>query len=274
MKAILNSESVNAYIDLHKQMKLPFKLSLSTYTARITSNYCDIHFMKSEQPNRVFSAFNSLKSEVVKTKIKPINAGKLSYFAENFGFDNFYTDYIFNIDIKSAYATILKNDGLISEKTFTFISSLPKQERLACVGMLAGKKNIFTINEQGETVTDETIISPTSDYFFHCVKRTAEIMKGAAKYLGNAFLFSWVDGIYFLENEKAGTNAGNILKEYFEKLNLKTSFEKLNSFEVEAKKDFYKVSYLKEDKKKILNVPKKDSLTIKKISEHLLTKTY
>ena len=169
MKAILNSESVNAYIDLHKQMKLSFKLSLSTYTARITSNYCDIHFMKSEQPNRVFSAFNSLKSEVVKTKIKPINAGKLSYFAENFGFDNFYTDYIFNIDIKSAYATILKNDGLISEKTFTFISSLPKQERLACVGMLAGKKNIFTINEQGETVTDETIISPTSDYFFHCV---------------------------------------------------------------------------------------------------------
>jgi len=53
------------------------------------------------------------------------------------------TDVIFNIDIKSAYATILKNDGLITQKTFDFINRLPKQERLTAVGMLAGKKNIF-----------------------------------------------------------------------------------------------------------------------------------
>lgn len=274
MKAILKHESVNAYVDLHKKMKLPFKLILSTYTARITSDYCDLHFMKSEQPNRVFCAFNMIKADVKKKPVPKIAVSKLKYYSQNFIYDDFFADKIFNIDIKSAYATILKNDGYISDKTFDFITRLPKQERLACVGMLAGKKNVFFMDENGNPTADETIISETADYFFYCVKRTADIMKTASKSLGNAFLFSWVDGIYFLENEKAGRNAGAIFQEHFEKIGFKTSFDVLENFEVKRKKDFYRVLYDKEGKKKMLNIPAKENIIIEKISQHLLTKTY
>jgi len=274
MKAILKQESVNAYIDLHKKMKLPFTLTLSTYTARITSNYCDLHFMKSEQPNRVFCAFNMIKADVKKRPVSKIAVSKLKYYSQNFIYDEFFADKIFNIDIKSAYATILKNDGYISEKTFEFISRLPKQERLACVGMLAGKKNVFYMDENGNPLKDETIISPTADYFFYCVKRTSQIMNDARKHLGNAFLFSWVDGIYFLENEKAGINEGGIFQDYFKQQGFNTSFDVLENFEVNRKREYYRVKYDKEGKSKMLNIPSKENETIEKITQHLMSKNY
>ena len=274
-KAILSADVVNQYIDFHKEMKLPFTLTLSTYTARIKSNYCDLYFMKAEQPNRVFCAFNKVKKDVTTQQIKKIKMASLQYYSSNFKDENFYSDVIYNVDIKSAYATILYNDGLISKSTFDYLNSLPKMERLASVGMLAGKKNIFTMDADGEVIDEKTEISPTADYFFYCVKRTAEIVNTASKHLGKAFLFSWVDGIYFLQaNERASINAGNIIKEYFEDNKFKTSFDILREFEVIGKPDYYNCNFIKKDKKTFINVPRPSHKILKQITEHLLTKTY
>jgi len=274
MKAILKTENVNAYIDMHKKMKIPFTLTLSTYTARIKSNFCDIHFMKSEQPMRVFCAYNMIKADVVKHPIKKVNTGTLQYFSQAFKNEDFYSDVIFNIDIKSAYATILKNDGLITAKTFDFINRLPKQERLTAVGMLAGKKNIFEMDADGNCINDKTEISPTADYFFYCVKRTSQHINKIASHLGNAFLFSWVDGVYFLQDEKASNTAGRILTEYLQEENFKASYEKLTDFEVLVKKDYYNCTYKKNDKEKVLNIPRPEHEIVTKITNHLLTKNY
>ena len=274
-KAILSGDVVNQYIDFHKEMKLPFTLTLSTYTARIKSNYCDLYFMKSEQPNRVFCAFNKVKRDVTTQQIKKIKMASLQYYSSNFKADNFYSDVIYNVDIKSAYATILYNDGLITKETFNYLNKLPKMERLASVGMLAGKKNIFTMDQDGEVIDEKTEISPTADYFFYCVKRTSEIVNTASKHLGNAFLFSWVDGIYFLQaNDKASITAGNIIKEYFEDMKFKTSFDILREFEVIGKPDFYNCNFIKEDKRKFINVPRPSHKILNQITEHLLTKNY
>jgi hypothetical protein len=274
MKAILNAEAVNQYIDLHKDLNINFELTLSTYTARIKSNYCDIHFMKSEQPNRVFAAYNKVKNDVVKKPIKKINAAKLKYFSCGMKNEDFYSDVIYNIDIKSAYASILFNDRMISEETYNYLKKLPKMERLACVGMLAGKKNVFQMSSTGEVISETTIISPTSDYFFYCVKRTAQIIDKAAKHLGAAFLFSWVDGIYFLQNEKASKTAGRILQEYFEEQNLKTTFETLENFEVTSLETHFNCKYIKDGKHKYINVPKNDNKILEKITNHLINKNY
>ena len=148
-------------------------------------------------------------------------------------------------------------------------------DRLASVGMLASKKTIYQMNEDGEPVSSETIKSPTSDFFFYCVQRTSEIMKEASKYLGEGFLFTWVDGIYFLEGDEAGKKTGRIYKEYFYDVHrLHSTFEVLKEFEVLSHPDHWSASYIKENKKKTINVPKIDNKLVNIITEHLLTKKY
>lgn len=278
MKAVLDATTVNAYMKLHKDMKIPFTLTMSNYTTRIKSYLYDIHFMKQEQSNRVFAAFNMVKSDCKKKPMPKVNISNVEYFSEAFMPHDFYSDVLFNFDIKSAYATILFNEGFISKDTFDFINKLPKQERLACVGMLAGKKNIFEIDADGEVESEQTIISETAEYFFYCVRRTHEIIKGAAQLLGEGFIFSWVDGIYFLENpDTAEKSARIIIEEYFNKKKFRVTFERLTQFEVQVKEDYYHCTYRKVDSAgeleyKVMNVPKKENRALAKISEYLLNK--
>jgi len=280
MKAMLDYATVNAYQELHKQMKIPYTLTISNYTTRIKSLAYDIHFMKHEQSNRCFAAFNMVKNDVIKKPMPNLSINGLTYFTEAFMPHDFYSDVIFNFDIKSAYATVLFNEGFITEKTFNYINALPKQERLTAIGMLAGKKNVFHIDKYGEIESEKTIISETANYFFYCVKRVYEIIQGAARLLGNGFLFSWVDGIYFLENPDSAENTAKIIIEhYFKEKNFKVTFEKINGFSVQVRKDYYHCSYrkLKADgtsEYKIMNVPKKENIIVKRITEHLINKNY
>lgn len=271
---MLNPETVQAYIDLHKEMKLPFKLTITNYTSRIQSNFIDIHFMKTEQSNRVLCAFSKVKSQVIKKPVPKIKNDNLQYFSQNFKQEYFYAEKIFNIDIKSAYVTILLNNGYIDKPCYDYVNRLPKMERLAAVGMLAGKKNIFTINKDGEIISDETIISKTSDYFFYCVKETSKIINEASQYLGEAFLFSWVDGIYFIEDETAAIKAMDILKEFFESKSIKVTNSVLTDFSVTLKKSHYHCIYKSEGKTKTMNVPVIDDIAAKKITNYLLKKDY
>jgi len=274
-KAILTQEVLNQYIDLHKSLKMPYKLTLSTYTARIISNYCDIYFMKAEQPVRVFAAYNKVKLDCKKVPVAQIKTSTLQYYSTAFQHGDFYADEIYNIDIKSAYASILYNDKLISKKTYDYLIKLPKMERLASVGMLASKKHHYEIDEKGEVTLDRIERSETSDYFFYCVKRTSEIINHVSKHLGEAFLFSWVDGIYFYQNnEKASISAMKIITDYLNENNLKASYDKLTEFEVKDKKEYYHCRFLKEGKLKYFNIPKIESETKNAIINHLLTKSY
>lgn len=274
MKAILNPDAVNAYIDFHKKMKLPYKITISNYTTRIESKLHDIYFMKREQSNRVFAAFSKVKSDCKKKPIGRIDRDNLQYYSSSFQQDKFYSDVIYNIDLKSAYASILHNEGFISKETYRYVCSLRKMDRLAALGMLAGKKNIFEVDENGDVVSENVEISETVDYFFFCVKKTAEIMNECAKHLGDSFLFSWVDGIYFLQEETASVTAGKIISDYLNDLNLKCTFEKLEQFNVTLNKDHFNCTYYKAGKLKVMKVPRIESEAKNKIINYLTKKNY
>lgn len=127
-----------------------------------------------------------------------INRDELRYF-ETYLSKPIYHETAYLVDIKSAYATILFNDGFICKKTFDFINILPKKARLAAVGMLASRKDVFYY-EGPELLGHEKIINENENYFWYCVKRTAEIMTeitGETKPL-----FFWVDGIYLKTNKE------------------------------------------------------------------------
>jgi hypothetical protein len=130
----------------------------------------------------------------------------------------------FCIDIKSAYANNLFLDGFICEKTFIYLNSLDKKARLAAVGMLASRKDIF-IYEGENLISHDKIINPLENYFWYCVKRTAEIMHEIAS--ATQPLFYWVDGIYFSDIDNLN-QAAEILE-----IN-KYSYSKKNCFLFQA----------------------------------------
>ena len=100
-------------------------------------------------------------------------------------------------------------------------------------------------------------------------------MNVASKHLGKAFLFTWVDGIYFLQNEQASKTAGRIFRDYFYDVHhLQSEFEILKEFNVSGNPDYWNCEYIKDNKKKVINIPRIDNKIVNKITEHLLTKTY
>ena len=273
MKAKLDSNCVNKYIDLHARLNIPYKITISNYTTRIVSNAYDIHFIKNEQTNQTFAAAAKVKKDCLLKSVPVLQKDKLKYFSHRFSDGNFYADTIYNFDLKSAYATILFNDGYITEDAFKYVCNLPKLKRLAALGMLASKKNTYEISASGEVLSELKFVSPTSPYFFYCVQRMNEITKEVADILGNGFLFSWVDGIYFTDSERSvKEDAKIILEEYFLKNKLKVTFEVLEQFEIIDKNRYYKTKYRKEGEYKTINIPKDDTMLIQKITSYLLHK--
>lgn len=270
LKLELRADVIKKFTDLHINMHIPFEITLTNYTTKIQSVLFDLHFMKNAQSNRVFVSYAKLKKDVSGKPVEEINTGYLKYYQTNFNFYEIYSDKIYNVDIKSAYATILFNDGYISEDTFTYIKSLPKIERLAAVGMLAGRKNIFSFDANGKITGCVETISPTSNYFFYAVKRTYEIIDRLRMEIGNNFLFSWVDGIYFV-GEENGIKLQELLLSEF---NLNSSFDELTEFEIKKKKDCYLLSYVKDEEKKVFNIPTNESSIKRDIYNFLLTKKY
>jgi hypothetical protein len=270
-KVELTPANVKKYIDIHTKLKLPFEMTVSNYTTMIKSSLYDLHFMKNAQNNRTFSAFQKVKCDCVRRPVPSINPMNLNYFSTNIFQNDFYADIIYNIDLKAAYATVLLNDKFITEETYKHLMTLPKMERLASVGMLAGKKSVFKINAEGKPTESYDVISATSDYFFYCVQKTFDIMHEARCLLQESFLFSWVDGVYFLDTENK--NYDHVMN-FFEENKFRAAFETLKEFHVRNKKSYYACSYWKGEKKKFMNVPKQQNEIRKNISNYLLTKEY
>ena len=272
----LNEKNVKLFVDLLTKIKMPFTLTITNYTTRIESENYNVYFMKNAQSNMTFAAAAKIKKDLKEHKPPTIDMDKNVYFDSSFK-GEFFSDYAWNIDLKSAYATILFNDGYIKKETFEYLTKLPKAARLAAVGMCASRKTIFYHDANGRVKSFKEEINPLAPFFFYCVQKTEAIIKDLRnKLFGDTFLFSWVDSIYYLnEND----TYYNIAIEYLrEEYNIQATWKKLENFEVQAKKRNYRVMFdeLKEDKKKrkIFNVPYPETLYKKKIINYLLKKQY
>ncbi len=229
--------------------KLPFTLITSNYTIKIMSEVCDKKFVRNNQSNRTFAAFAKLKSDVKTTPIPRVDMGKLKYFVHDLGRNQFHP-FVYNIDLKSAYATILYNDGLITEPTYRYLSKINKNERLAAVGMLASRKSMFLFRD-GEPIDSSEEVSEFAPFFFYAVQRTAEIMNQLKAIIGRKYLFTWVDGIYFTPDDDTLLSC----MEYLGSINFPFTFDKLKDFDVRLTDMNTRVFFIKDGKQKLFNLP-------------------
>jgi len=206
-------------------------------------------YVQTMQTNRTFACFAKLKSNLKDKPIPDIDNSMVSYFVHNFK-KPIYVDYVTNIDIKSAYATILFNDDLITKETYEYICKSKKKERLASVGMLASRKKIFAF-KTGAVIDEKEIISEKSGFFFYCVKRTAEHMAEIQRICGKDYLYTWVDGIYYLPN----TNTDFLCETYLHESGFNYKLNQLTEFEVQFKIDCILVTFKQDGKRKLFNLP-------------------
>lgn len=254
IKSIQNKESIKSEIDILIKNKIPFQLILSNYTTTIKSDidFFNKTYIAKEQEPVCFLAYNKIKKDIAgSTTPKPLNEReRCEYYSIKKTLKTGKVETVFNIDIKSAYATLLYNYEFITKETFDFICSLKKPNRLSCVGMIAGRKSIYNY-EKGEIISTEDIISENEAYFYFCVKQTFEIMKECENYLNTDFIFSWVDGIYFIgENNIAG------ITEILKKHSLLFSLQNLKNFSIKKNKNIINIAFIDaKERKKIFSIP-------------------
>jgi hypothetical protein len=206
------------------------------------------------QSNRCFAAYAKVKKDVKNKLVPTIDKEDLHYFEHDFK-ETCHIDKVFNIDLKSAYATILLLDGYITKDTYAYLTSLPKHDRLASVGMLASQKKIFTFDRRGTIRTYAQSISPLENFFYYAVRRTFEIMQDLHSILRRSYLFTWVDGIYFRPDMDGLIQC----EDYLRRIGFRYSEEILTDWHVRVVSGAVKLSFVKEGRVKAFSLPARQS---------------
>ncbi len=258
-QAVLNSEfnedNYIAYLEFCQSTGLPYTIKESNYSLYIESEFCNIKF-RPEMNKKAFIAGAMIKKDIRNSGLiaPDINPEDLKYF--NFSAeDNLQRadSVVYNVDIKSAYASILRQHAIISKKTHGYMSRLSKKDRLACVGMLASRKDIFNMVGKVATSSHKELSSYAS-WFYFCVNRTNEIMKECQLRIGNDFLFFWVDGIFF--NGKSNID---VVCKVLNDLGYRYSIDTCTEMKLEVSDKRKVLTYNKGTEFKELTLPKKNS---------------
>jgi hypothetical protein len=267
IKSLIRGNEPDTFIRMLISKEIDFDLYTSNYAMKIILvDGQIINFTKHEQSRATFAAFSKLKSNLQDKKKPNLQPGDVSYFIHDFR-EPLYVESVCNIDLKSAYANILFLDEMITKDTHKYLCKLVKKDRLSAVGMLASKKQVIEFR-RGQATGEREERSEFAPFFFYAVKRTFEIMSELKKICGNSYLFTWVDGIYFLPDpgiEKA-------CKEYLKTIRFPYASEMLSEFDVQFHPRSIKVSFFrhKNERKKRFDLPMGDNAFTKIMSNALL----
>lgn len=254
----MHPKAVKERTDFLDAMRASYEISISNYTTKINTPKRAIQFLKTKQSNRMFAAVTKIKKDVSLIEPPDINKMALKYFSINNQYINTVQFSIYNFDLTAAYPSILFQDGIISKETFVYLKSISKMERLAAIGMLASKKNIFEV-KAGKLISHSVNVSPLENFFWYAVKKVNSIMEEMKLFCGAKFLFYWVDAVYFLADETIKEVMPFIL---LENHGIESKFEYYGYANIEEKRNYYCV-YLDSMNKggKIFNIPKQQSET-------------
>jgi hypothetical protein len=227
-----------------------YVLKHGTYTTSIEHSMGTIKLMLNNFNNRVFCASQMVKKDCKNSELgqKIMNT---THFKKNYDsnpkIENVVYDNCFNIDLSSAYAYCLFNNGLITKKTFNYLLKLPKMERLTSVGMLA-TSHVKYFYKGGECVDFKPFREPTAQIFFHLIDEINYLMQDIKWILGNDFIFYWVDGVFIKPSvsKKKIQDVENLLTN----LGYKYKYEKVERFSVNRIQDKVIVEMMKNDESK------------------------
>jgi len=238
-----------------------FKLKISNYSANLKAGEHNYLFSDDIVDTKAFRYYQKMKKEL---------GGEIREIPQNVKYHDFtglvkseeVIEDLICIDISSAYLTVLKNEKVISDKTFNWINTTStknkkaKTARLKSVGMFA-KNPMSLIFEKGEIVNFEQNRDPFAWVFFLACQKTGEAMEICKKELADDFLFYWVDGIFFRNNKEKIP----IILEILKTLGFNSKLENVRNLRKSEKTLLFE----KEGKEKILFLPQTNFEEMKEI---------
>lgn len=241
---------IDAYISVLNSMGSDYLIRHGTYTTKIVHPNGVASFCSTNYRPQVFIAYNMLRKDILSNP-KALHIMKGFHDTKNYNnkprMTNYNADRVLNLDISGAYAAALMVNGLISEKTFLYLKSLRKTERLVSVGMLAKGYTEFTY-EKGKCINVKAHREKTAQIFFYLIQEINYVMTDIQFFLGSDFIFYWVDGVFFkysTPNSKI-VDVENILKQsgYHYK------YEDCKDFKYEVENDKHLVTMIKSEEYK------------------------
>jgi hypothetical protein len=199
MQFTRDSKALKGLTELLRDSDQKFTIKHGTYTTYVETDYGKRKFQTHNFHDRVFIASKMIRRDVISCENGKLIMSR-QHGKTNFGhrekLSPFQASQVLNIDISSAYATCLYLSCLITEKTYEYLKSLRKEERLPAIGMLARASTIFQY-EGGKCVSIDYDRADTSQVFFYLIEEINLIMQSIAWELGKYYYFHWVDGVFF-----------------------------------------------------------------------------
>jgi len=208
MKIKRTTQFIKEYCNVLTELKSDYTIRHSQYTTKIIHPRGKVTYSLNNMSRKCFAAASKVKKDVVNSDFfQEIRDQKFELI--NYDYNRkrrlFVGKSVYNIDISSAYAYALLTHNLITSDTFDYLRKLPKGDRLVAVGMLARSYVEYKYDNSGKVYDVEFFQEETKNAFFFLISEIDAVMKECAFYLGNNFLFYWVDGIFFTENTSQKT---------------------------------------------------------------------
>lgn len=184
----------------------PFTLIKSGSSYELISNFYNEKAFRSGFSPKDLSFIKSVKTHVNKNNISldfidedyknsGIDYIKVSKFKSGDVLENLHC-----IDIDSAYWKTALNLGIISESIYKRGLDAGKVVRLAGLGSLAKKKDVWVYDGKDFNKL-KTVRCEYENLWFAICKKVSDVMSEVVKEIGDDFVFYWVDGIYVKRNE-------------------------------------------------------------------------
>lgn len=264
-----DSQALKNYVKFLRENKKSFVVKHGTYTTTIETEFGKNKYETHQFSNRVFIAAAMIKKDVINSNVghQIIND---THDKVNFGHKQelqpFELKEVFNIDISGAYATCLYVNGLITDKTYKYLKTLRKDERLPAVGMLARTACLWKY-EKGQCVDIIVERSQTAQVFYYLIEEINFVMRSIQWELGKHFYFYWVDGVFFdiATPKKLIKNVENLLI----RKNYQFKYEKVEDFKLtKNNKNVFTIDMVKNGEQKKYQFS--DSNNGKEIAKYLM----
>jgi hypothetical protein len=194
VRSLIDTRSYEGLIGFLSGMEANFTTINSNYSSCIICEDYKQKFMQSFRGKKVFIASRKVAQDLENAPPIKINADKLQYYEHDIK-EEFYYDKVIQVDIKSAYASALYNDGFIRKDTFDYIMTLDKVDRLVSIGMLAST-NYEVGYVDGIPTEYHVNENRLKNYFYYAVKVISQIMRCCKLEVYNSYIATWVDAIY------------------------------------------------------------------------------
>lgn len=247
-----NAAQLQTTIHTLNAQGIDFDLFHSSYSTKIVYTETDqtILYGQYNYRDKVFAASRSIIKDLTNNPLAKEVASQ-TWPKQNFdskrGWEAKKCKAVINLDITKAYATCLLNANLISQRTFNFLNSLKKHERLPAVGMIA-KRSIVYRYRQGECVSYGLDTGEWHNIFMYIIWQVNEVMQRCAHAAGDYFTFYWVDGI-FIDHKIDKQRLANV-EQILQDAGFAYKYEKVVNFKAYRKEDRVYISMNKNGEEK------------------------